>query len=267
MGAEKTRWVRDKGNKHGRHDFVGDPFWQDDVLRKKYCGQSSKARIVVLGGGDGALQDTMRCLFDEPTPLETINLLLDSSSYVQGTLERVYIKILAIEQQHAASQSWVSEGGTAQELSALHKAYLRIIQSIAKDRLIRTPLLKMLRKDVEIVHLVIRDSSLGEAYSLNRFLILLVNECQKLHTEPGAVNLKLIFNAEVTRICGNIPKLDIEITKAGTAPVYIRGIMHMSVRFGVDADSAPGQQIGISYQDSTNRRELATIPQPLFPLD
>jgi hypothetical protein len=263
FGPERVTWEGPSGK------IDGPRFWQSDALSQPFCGLTSAPTIVVLGGGDGALQDALRCLYPHSQPLQTLQDLL-SFPGVPAAFQAAHADLLLAEQQHAATRTWTSGARAAQgsEFASLQKAYVAILETLAVNPKVQDAMLDSLRKDVARVVLVVRDKYLGKAYSLNRFLILLLAQCLEMVAAPsGKVEFQLKFNTEVTDITGLAGNRTVTVHELySNAVTSISDVAHLSIRFGVVGDMAPGQLMGLTKKDTKNRRELANIPQSLWPL-
>jgi hypothetical protein len=260
FGSERVTWEGPSG------EIKGPLFWDTDKLSGLSCGFASKPTIVILGGGDGALQDALRCVYPHTQPLETMRDLL-SFPGVPADFQSVHAGLLLAEQQHAATRTWTSGTSQATESASLQQAYLAILQTLAARANVRAAMLDTLRSDVARVVLVVREKNLGKAYSLNRFLILLLAECLKLQAAPGKVEFELKFNSVAADITGAIGSRTVTVRDLNSnAVTHIGNVAHLSIRFGVVGDLAPGQLMGLTKKDTRNRRELANIPQSLWPI-
>jgi hypothetical protein len=260
FGPERVTWEGPS------EDIEGPRFWDTDTLSDPSCGFASKPTIVVLGGGDGAMQDALRCVYPHTQPLETMRDLL-SFPGVPAAFQSVHADLLLAEQQQAATRTWTSGTSQASESESLQRAYLAILQTLAVSANVRAAMLDTLRDDVARVVMVVREKNLGKAYSLNRFLILLLNECLKLQAAPGKVEFELKFEAEVADITGAVGSRMVTVRDLKSKVLTsIHNVAHLSIRFGVVGDMAPGQLMGITKKNTRNRRELANIPQALWPI-
>jgi hypothetical protein len=270
MGSERVQWKRDSRFTGGLASISGPPFWLSDHLSDRFCGLAQESTIVVLGGGDGALQDALRCMLTggaADVPLQVItDVYVDP--VVKTHFDKAFPKLETIERQHAATRVWSNEQQDAPEMAALQSAYLEVIKPLAKEPAVQQMIGARLRDDVKEVYLAVREASLGKAYPLNRFLVLLIHEIQEQRKsqnlfDPGdKVRFHLLFETEATVIDGAVPNLSVTLSTVG----LVSDVGHLSVRFGVDASKTLGQGLGISYKDTYNRRELANIPQTLWPL-
>ena len=261
FGPERVTWEGPNTN-----TIDGPRFWEDDGLSQKYGGFASAPTIVVLGGGDGALQDALRCVYPHTQPLQIMQDLL-SFPGVPSAFQAVHADLLLAEQQHAATRTWTSGTSQATEFASLQKAYLAILATLAANPKVHDAMLDTLRTDVARVVLVVREKHLGKAYSLNRFLVLLLAMCLELRAAPGKVVFELKFNTEVTDITGLDGNRTVTVHESYVNKVTsINNVAHLSIRFGVVGDLAPGQLMGLTKKDTKNRRELVNIPQSLWPI-
>ena len=261
MGPENVRWEHPS---LPRRHYIGDVFWKDPASTSPLIPGNPAQRVLILGGGDGALQDTLKCLFPHEMPLETLHHLLANPT-AKRELDQQLPKILAIEQQHATSTVWSSGDGGKPELEALGRAYGDVIDDLSKSTAIYRELEFHLRNDIQEVHLAVKDDYLGKAYSLNRLLVLLVDACQKRF---GTIKTRLLvrYRTTATSISTSGPPFDVELSEAGKPAQTLTNVRHISVRFGVRGDQAFGQLIGLSKRDFRNRGELARVPQTFWPI-
>lgn len=268
LGPERTTWS------NNRQTFTGDKFWEWDSLRNYNCGLPShlKARIAVFGGGDGALQDTLRCLMICEEPLGFI-AKLEQNLTASVKIKESITKILLIEQQHSLVRTWTN-GAKSNEDDTLQKAYMQVITPLASTPEIRSTVFSLLRSDVNSVDMIVSENSLGKAYALNRFLVLLIDECYRNNAcppPPECPKFRLHFNSELDNIgiltsgrrrTLTIVHRDRDQDRATSSTL---DVTHIVIRGGVEKQLSPGKLIGITKKDSENRGELALIPQPLWP--
>lgn len=251
--------------------YVHNHFWKKDTVFDARLGFSTgKPSVGILGSGDGALQDALRCLVSKHKhPLEIWDALmayradkskaLQYSAHVQKALARV-----------AAADLYTTSGAVwhhgIQVFNSLDAAFKEIIQmlyaheSVKLDKAIDS----LLRDDVGLVTLVTQHGYFTKAYALNRFLILL-------------------FHARFAREGAPTPKLEII---SGTVKTFeqvgsgVRGAMFtvelnakiltrtcdlVILRGGLERSNAPLQQAGLTGVD-TGRAGLGRIPAPIRPV-
>ena len=255
LGTENTQI---KGARTG-YVIQGLPFWASDRVLEHQCGFTFKPRIVVLGGGDGALQDTLRALTRHIHPVDTWHQLL--SRDVHGTLADGLPRIISLEAQHAQMSIWAhNDALRASAQETLDQAYAVVAQELSQDSALAFAAMDMLRDDVESVRLCIKESYFSKSYSLNRFMVHYFEQCIKRHGGSGVAG-----RFEISRNCElmDIPKLGPPTTLRFSAG-NDRVVDLVVVRFGVDTSQLPGQTLGLSKQDTQNRQELAAVPLPLY---
>ena len=234
----------------------GEPFWKDDKIRETSCGLAEKPRVVVIGGGDGALQDALRAVTIDDHPLETWDRLRQVET--GGQLEQALANIQAMEAQHALTLIWTvaDSHGT----KALDLAYQSLAEGLAKNLALRMAVRKSLRKDVVQVSLCVKDDHFSKSYALNRFLVHLVEQCVKRDgTFKGRAKLYVHRGVEVTGVdkTNDPQRLTLSDGQKLKADIVI-------VRFGADVSGLPGQWLGLTKKDTENRQELARVPLPLY---
>ena len=161
--------------------YHGFNFWDNDPLEQPNAGIAlpTQAAILISGGGDGGLQDTLRMIID-PVPLGApvsargviqhlgISGMLDAIYEAEDQAQRTYIWGAGDQHDH----------GVFVDLEQVHQqvaiAALADPTTVAKlQTILRTP-----RPDLT---LVFSCTHFSRAYALNRFLVLLVEEYLKSH--------------------------------------------------------------------------------------
>jgi hypothetical protein len=170
-------------NTHVAPHYHGYPFWQSDPFIETNLGLSSdkSPRVLISGGGDGALQDFLR-----------ITTRLNSASYILQALDLpagIAATLKDIERRTACAFQWGTDPRhdhiVHMELEQLH---LDQVERALQDTEVRTRLSRLLAgrpKKVQLVHNCIH---LSPYYGLNRFLTLLIS-----------VYLKRFENSDVIR--------------------------------------------------------------------
>lgn len=255
MGAENNIIKDGSGNVL----LTGNAFWARDGIRKPCCGLSSSPRVVVIGGGDGGLQDALRAATIDDHPLSTWDRLLAADA--NNVLPKALADIQAMEAQHALNTIWTAATPWRdQELPTLDAAYQSLAKSLAADKNIELAVLSSLRKDVVSVHLCIRDEWFSKAYALNRFLVHLFEQCAKnARGISGSPSLEVIRNVTLTAVQNHGAMQTLTFSNGTTLDAEI-----VVVRFGPDRSGLPGQWLGLTTKDTANRQELATVPLPLY---
>ena len=255
MGSENNVVTDDSGNVL----LKGDAFWENDDIRKPFCGLSSPPRVVVIGGGDGGLQDALRAATIDDHPIHTWNRIVAAD--VNNVLPDALADIQAMEAQHALNAVWTGTIPWRElELPTLDGAYQSLAIALAKDKKIEAAALASFRNDVKSVSLCVQEGWFTKAYALNRFLMHLLEQCAKnASSTSGAQFLEVFRNKTLTALahCGAVKSLTFSDGKTLQAEIIV-------VRFGPDRKDLPGQWLGLTVKDTANRQELAKVPLPLY---
>ena len=255
MGTEINQ-IKDQ---HGGVLVQGKSFWADDDILAHQCGFPKKPRLVILGGGDGALQDMLRALTRDRHPVDTWRKLLplDHHGLMAGSLPR----LTALESQHAQTSIWARDDALRVDTQkVLDAAYEALAKELAQNAALAGAVIAMLRDDVESVHLCVRESYFSKAYALNRFMVHLFEQCVQ---SCGSGSIQNRF-----QVCRQW-ELDGATTTAGVTDLQFTNSQHLAadlvvVRFGTNTSQLPGQWLGLSKKDTVNRQELAAVPLPLY---
>ncbi|HEY1754207.1 MAG TPA: hypothetical protein VGG72_02340 [Bryobacteraceae bacterium] len=163
----------------GDSKYASYLFWADDKLEADNFGLPSplpQPRILISGGGDGALQDFLRIAFPGKTARDVYEHLLPeaSMSLLRAEIER---KIFAAED--AFRRAWVwseDERLDCQVLRLLHQVHREVAKDAAKQiqaaKTVPRPFADRLA-NVRVMHSC---DHFSICYAFNRFLALLVNE-------------------------------------------------------------------------------------------
>lgn len=256
MGVERT----DMTDQHGTLIANGTQFWADDELLRRYCGESAPPSVVILGGGDGALQDTLRALTGDAHPLATIRKL--DATWGAYTSNRIRQRVASLEHQHAHATIWETasrRGSSAND--SLDKAHQELAKDLARDPRVVASVVQELRSDVESVRLCVREQHIGKAYALNRFLIHLFEQCfsKSTHTHVGhRFQVRRRVRCVTSKpLSGGQTALDFDDGTTLQADIAV-------VRIGIDASSRPSTWLGLDAKDSVNRQDLSSVPLPLY---
>lgn len=255
MGAESNTVTDASGNVLLR----GNAFWANDDIRKPFCGLSSSPQVVVIGGGDGGLQDALRAATIDDQPLITWDRLLNADA--NHVLPKVLADLQAMEAQHALNTIWTATTPWRdQELPTLDSAYQSLATSLATDTYIKQAVLSSLRNDVNSVHLCLKDGGFSKAYALNRFLVHLFEQCTKgPHGTGGTPFLRVVRKVTLAAVTNQGPTQTLTFSDGTILNAEI-----VVVRIGPDRGDLPGQWLGLTAKDTANRQELATVPLPLY---
>ncbi len=155
--------------------WSGLPFWDFDDLSKPDYGFSDGAagkRIVVSGGGDGAIQDVLRCLFGDEHVANIQRALVEHMS------AKDQLAVAKAEQHFRQIYTISCVGMNRREhdaLTELEAVYTRSLQQVAGNNRFCVKMKNLLRQNRPEVELIIPCHHFGVCYPLNRLSILVTN--------------------------------------------------------------------------------------------
>jgi len=239
-------------------------FWADDSLKEPAVANH---RVVVLGGGDGAIQDVLRALTIHDHPITFIEQL-EASPVVRQALENEIPALLSADRQLRQHASW-SRNSAA--FAMIDQACREAALNLAEVGAVSRQVLRALRKGTgEVLHYV-RGPHFDKAYLLNRFVIYLLQACvnEDHRDNEGGMGFTLTFNKEA-EYCTNSKgmgagDLVIGISDVGRphSTVDVTNVNHLVVRFGILRDSVPGPRlIQVSDADTKQRTTLNRVELP-----
>ncbi|BBB70190.1 hypothetical protein UNDYM_5937 (plasmid) [Undibacterium sp. YM2] len=262
FGTETREYAEDKVP---YDDYEHVSFWEPDLILDDNLGFCKPPAVGILGSGDGALQDALRCLVapEWPHPLAIWDEIL---AHKQGSrpplkhsrhIDKALAKVGAADGYTMGGAIWTSGKHIFESLDQVFKDIVSELVKIEGYRL-RRAIRSMLRKDVKKVTIVTLKGHFTKAYALNRFLVHLFHKI----LEPRGKNSQFeILSGEVRsfgKIDGNNRGAELEISQLG-APVSTRTCDLALIRGGIDTTTAPTQLVGLTGID-TGRAELGRIP-------
>lgn len=170
FGAEKT-WLPENNPTYKGYDF-----WQTDPYEKEDLGLDQPARVIICGGGDGALQDFLRITTRSPAR-EIYRSLPDE---VQQLIKE---KIYPVEDNAARCFLWTNVGALDHPIHhQLQVEHQNVIDDLFNERKAGKQIRKALGKLIGdfnkkiTLKLVYPCDHFSNCYALNRFLVLLVSK-------------------------------------------------------------------------------------------
>lgn len=259
MGEEKLN-IDKLGNEN-----LSPSFWKQDQLKAAYVANQ---RVVVVGGGDGAIQDSLRALTTHDHPL-TLIAALERNTDIKRALERELPALLSADRQLRQNTSWSL---TSAGFSMVDSACLSAAERLSKNSGVKAVVQKSLRKGNGHVFHLVRDPHFGKAYLLNRFVIYLLHKCVSSNqtSKRKSMAFSLRFNVEISSGKQRTPaaansKWDIklQVGNSSTTTENLDDIDHIVVRFGVLPSSIPGtQMIQLSPGKVRQRTSLKRVELP-----
>jgi hypothetical protein len=258
FGAEKT-WLPDDNSTYKGYDF-----WQTDPYEKEDLGlkNNKPARVIICGGGDGALQDFLRITTRSPAR-EIYRSLPDEVQ--QSIKERIY----PVEDNAARCFIWTVGALDHPIHHQLQVEHQNVVNDLFESSKTAKPIRKALGNLIRdfnkqmTVKLVYPCDHFSNCYPLNRFLVLLVSKYLEMEfgmqqvLQPGTKVID-IQSAASTHQCEKSPSKchgqDHELrgadadcfnfTTAGTDPAGLKPIAGgpynaVIVRHGVEATKPP----------------------------
>ncbi len=226
----------------------GPAFWDEDSFDHEGLGLASKPRVLISGGGDGALQDYIRLVTGKKSALEVYeNFEIPKSDRLE--LERA---ITWAEDHWQRSDVWSTKLWDCDLLRDLHRAYENEIEKLPKDFWGSLSERFKLRVPGEI-NLVMFHSCdhFGRGYALNHFVALALHKLLKLKSVDTIQGHRRIHRIEgdgcggktctgrdhqvrsVSSDCDNRGGMDSELLDEGTFQVLV-------LRNGIESPSPLG---------------------------
>ena len=157
--------------------YDGFQFWDTDDFQKPDCGLNFQPRVIISGGGDGALQDFTRVMTLRSSKAAFAEILraLGSSPWL---ISNLHSDIQSAEDVAARALSWNGrpehDAPIIRRLEIAHQKVIDRLQRSSAWPAVEWAVLAMLRRRPQNVHLVHRGPFFSSCYPLNRFLTLII---------------------------------------------------------------------------------------------
>jgi hypothetical protein len=149
-------------------NFRSLAFWETDPYRTPNCGLASPPRVIISGGGDGALQDFLRVVTGLPSVGD-----IAAACPIPSAAEA---EVLSAENRAQRAHLWGSSPEGDHDIQrTLHDAHRRAAAQALADAAVRAALAKLLPATPPAVSLVHPCTHFSTGYAFNRFLVLLID--------------------------------------------------------------------------------------------
>lgn len=274
FGFETKNYADNKSTPY--KGFENYSFWEKDSITKSKLGFSKSPRVGILGSGDGALQDALRCLV-KPKFIHPLAIWDKIMEHPQGeqpplkysrNIDKALARIAAADTYTTAGAIWSHQSHIFESLDTVFKDIISDLIAAEENKL-KEAISSILRDDVESVTIVTRNGHFTKAYALNRFLVYLFYLLQHALTKWWTGRFE-ILSGEVTafkRISNSSKRgavLKIQESPSST-PITLECDLAI-IRGGLDKTTAPTQLLGLTGVD-TGRAELGRIPPAIRPIE
>lgn len=174
--------------------FEGVPFWKRDDFETAGFGLPAPFahRVLISGGGDGALQDYIRLMTGNRSALELLNKVLAASGFSPALQRLMFLSLSEAEQEVERAGQWNETAAQDHgRLSALHKLHHGIVsrwQATPAWSAMKGVLLgEMTGRPFDQVLLVHSCDHFSSCYALNRFVALLIDEVVLIHLGRNSI--------------------------------------------------------------------------------
>jgi hypothetical protein len=271
FAEEAVNYAKDKA---AYKNFKHTPFWEKDQIFEKRLGFVHKRpHVGILGSGDGALQDALRCLVKEdyPHPLAIWDGLMKHKHRRRKSLlysphvHKAMAKLAAADCYTTGGAIWSHQTHMFESLDEAFNTIADDLIDSEREKL-QAAVDSMMRDDVRLVTIVTQYGYFSKAYALNRFLVILFNKLFLTSTKINKVKLNIISGdvMEFEEIPGNNRGAQMKIARPSAATVKISCDV-VIIRGGLDNTKSPQQLVGLSGKD-TGRAGLGRIPAPIRPV-
>jgi hypothetical protein len=179
--------------------FCSYAFWDTDRITR---GRLDGRAVLISGGGDGALQDFLRCVLAPRTDLRRLLLMLDVPVALQQQLH-------ALNDLSSADFVWSGHARHEHHADAfLHREYTEIVRAFwtAQSGRIIPLLQSSVRASTVAVTLAHPCGHFSRAYPVNRFLtLLLVHYFQNTAAETTRPDVRVVDQSYLSSIVCDHP--------------------------------------------------------------
>lgn len=241
-------------------------FWKNDQILKPALGFQHSPRVAILGSGDGALQDALRCLLKIDHPLEAWNRII-ADPMVSGSVEisQALRELATSDMQATTAATWSSSPEIYKRLDVRFALVARkLLSSDPVGPAVDSAVLRLLRADVKEVVLITHSGHFSKAYALNRFLVILLRRVLRRNAGTSVPRLTLTYgpvkdfhvDGDATEQRGGTLQLASGSEKFDL--VIIRGGLK------TDTENEFPHRVGLTGRD-TGRAGLGRVPLPIRP--
>ncbi|WP_353099501.1 FAD-binding protein [Stenotrophomonas lactitubi] len=241
-------------------------FWECDKILQPSLGFAHSPRVAILGSGDGALQDVLRCLLKADHPLHAWEKIIANPAVAASVEISQALRELATFDMHATmAATWSTSPRIFRRLDLrFAKVAKELLASAAVSAAVTSAVQGMLRSDIKEVVLITHSGYFSKAYALNRFLVILLYMVLK-KTTAGSAPCLLFRRGPVKNF-----------SVAGHATMQRGGALQLTsgneefdliiIRGGLKTDTLDAfpHRIGLTGRD-TGRAGLGRIPLPIRP--
>lgn len=250
--------------------YRGFPFWSTDPygLPNLGLGSNTSSKVLIAGGGDGALQDFLRIT----TGYQSAKDLYDHCNIPEEVRKEIQEEIYSAEDQARRAGSWSAHTRHDHDVQVqLQAAHVTAVTKALNQPDVEKALAKLLKGGASEVKLVYRCEHFTNYYGLNRFLVLLV-----AHYIAKRDNIRVVDVLMPQKSVEHVRPAAHAASHTCGAPLGCHGIDHE-----VDLRSEPfcwktGSSTGISSTIPVNvvvirygvdrRTSTFPLPTPLRPL-
>ena len=156
--------------------YRGLAFWESDDLEKTNCGFAYPPKILISGGGDGALQDFIRAVTSRSTKA-AFNGVLRAFARFPWVFDSIQSEIQSAEDIASRALSWnlaQHDDAIFRRLEDAHMAVIHRLRASHAWPAVAAAVRSMVPAQIPQINLIHRKPHFTRCYALNRFLTLLI---------------------------------------------------------------------------------------------